>query len=283
MKTYLEVSIMATESQREVLIPSLVELGCQGFQETDNTLLCYFDKSRWDADSYTLFRHNLRKNLELFSVNADVQYRDIEETNWNAEWEKSLTPIEIGRRFVIQPSWITEDHPHDRLIIRIDPKMSFGTGYHESTRLILELMEAHIHKGEKILDVGTGTGILAIAGIKLGAASAIGIDIDVWALENAHENTLLNGVDSTVMVMDKEIHSFPASRFNSVCANIMLTTILEMLPEFYRITRPSGKNFLSGILTQERDKIIAALQASHFTLLDECSENEWIALAAQKQ
>lgn len=283
LRTYLEISIASTESQREILIPNLVELGCRGFQETDDALLCYFDKGRWDSSGYKRFKNDVRKILNMFSVHAEVSYREIEETNWNEEWEKSLKPIEVGTRFVIRPSWTKAVDRSGRIAILIDPKMSFGTGYHESTRLILGLLETQLTAGDLLLDVGTGTGILAIAAVKLGARAAVGNDIDEWALENALENITLNGVECSVTITEKTIESFPSSGFDTICANIMSTTILQMLPEFHRIAKPGGKLLLSGILTIERETIIAGLHSFHFDLREERTENEWIAIAAGKQ
>ena len=283
MKIFLEVSISANEAQREILIPSLVELGCQGFEETENSLLCYFDKGRWSLEAYSFFRRDLKKILEQFSVNADIRYREIEEKNWNAEWEKSCTPVQVGRRFTIQPTWFHRANDKERIRIFIDPKMSFGTGFHESTRLALTLMESHMDPGVTMLDVGTGTGILAIAGIALGAVLATGTDIDEWALENARENTRLNNVESKVTIADTALPAFQDGSFGMICANIMYTTIVEMLPDFFRILKPGGKLYLSGLLDSQRKDIVEKLNSYSFALLAETHENEWIALAVQKK
>ncbi len=260
-----------------------MELGCRGFQETEDQLLCYFEKGRWRSRTYPLFRKEIRKILGQYSVDAEVRFREIEGKNWNAEWERSLKPLSIGRRFTIQPSWIARTGGNGRITILIDPKMSFGTGYHESTRLILSLMESHMDPGVVMLDVGTGTGILAIAGIALGALSATATDIDEWALDNARENVRLNNVESRVVIADRSLSTFTVSAFGAVCANIMYTTIVEMLPDFFRILRPSGKLFLSGLLDTQRADMLAALERCRFGLVAESQEHEWIALVARKK
>ena len=282
-RIYLEISIASTESQREILIPDLEQLGCLGFQDTDNALICYFDKSGWDATRYDRFLSLLKQTLESFSINPEFGIKVVRERNWNEDWEKTLTPIEVGDRFVIRPSWTKPGDRSGKIDLLIDPKMSFGTGYHESTRLILALLEHHLIKGDRLLDVGTGTGILAIAGIKLGARSAIGNDIDAWAIDNARENIILNDVGQNIDITENGLESFPSSGFDIICANIMSSTILQMLPELRRIAQPGARLLLSGLLRTERDTIVAALQSYGFIPIEERTENEWIAIAAKKQ
>jgi ribosomal protein L11 methyltransferase len=194
VKTFLEISISAAPSQQELLIPTMVELGCDGFRQMDSSLLCYIDKSRWGEDKFETLQLQLKSLLRTISSNAVIAITEILEENWNEQWEHSLQPIEVGKRLVVKPSWTEYAARPGAIVITIDPKMSFGTGYHESTRLTLQFLEQFVNPGSTVLDVGTGTGVLAIAAIKLGARAAVGIDIDDWSITNAKENTLLNGV-----------------------------------------------------------------------------------------
>jgi ribosomal protein L11 methyltransferase len=281
MKTFLEVTISATEAQRELLLPALGELGSCGFLEENDRLISYFEKPG-EAGRNDIFRADLLQVLRIFSANATIDIREIEEMNWNAEWEQSLAPVEIGSRLVVKPSWTDYANSENRIVILIDPKMSFGTGYHESTRLILALAERHLPPAATLLDVGTGTGILAIAALKLGAVAATGTDIDEWSLHNAGENILLNDVGDRMTVTDKPLSSFPSASFDILFANILRATILEMLGDFHRLVRPHGLLLLSGLLASERNVMLEALAGSGFTLIDERAENEWIALAAKR-
>ncbi len=283
MNTWLEISITSTPAQRELLIPGLTELGCRGFQELDDTLLCYFDKSQWNPCSYERFRRDLHSILLTFSVNADIRYRDIEETNWNEEWERSLVPIEIGERLVVKPTWTTYAGSRDRIIIEIDPKMSFGTGYHESTRLILTLMEKEVREGDVLLDIGTGTGILAIAAVKLGAREATGTDIDEWSITNAQENVEKNGVGDRVRILRDPPSAFGPASYSVIAANIIASTIIELLPEMSRILAPAGRLFLSGLLNSDEELISRRLEESNFEPTARVSEHEWIAIAARRR
>ena len=279
MKSYLEVRISAPEDLWELLLPALGELGSCGFLEEEENLTAYFPLSG-DTVSDAGFRAELLRILRTFSANASVTLNEISDRNWNAAWERSLAPVEIGRRLVIKPSWTGYDNRSGRQIVLIDPKMSFGTGYHESTRLILELLEHHIRPGASVIDVGTGTGVLAIAAVLLGAAAAKGIDIDEWSLANGRENILQNNVADRVTISDRPLPSFGDGAADLVMANILRATLLDMLPEFHRILRPGGVLLLSGLLQNERTVMLEALARHGFQLREELAEHEWIAIGA---
>ena len=281
MKSYLEISISSSEGQRELLIPTMIELGCKGFQETDSELLCYFEKSEWNETKHEALKLDIRNLLQTISANAAVRFREFKEENWNAQWEQSLEPIEIGDRLVVKPSWCSYENTRDRFVIEIDPKMSFGTGYHETTRLTLGFIEQYVRSGWDVLDVGTGTGILAIAAVKLGASHAAGTDTDDWALENATENVLRNEVAENVTISRQPLTHFPSSSFNLLCANLTLNTNLAYLGEFKRVLLPDGILILSGLLRNDREEMLKGLDMVGFSVIDERAENEWIAIAAQ--
>ncbi len=178
---YVDVVLRApaNEALRELLSFRLHELGFTGFLEAVDGFHCYILKTLWnDALHQQLLlvvKEGLPRPAEISGI------AEIENQNWNRQWEESIQPVEISPRIVITPSWHAVPHGGDRIVLVIDPKMSFGTGYHESTRLMLRMMERAITKDSFVLDVGTGTGILAIAAVKLGARSAVGIDIDEWS------------------------------------------------------------------------------------------------------
>ena len=281
MKTYLEVSVSANETQREILISTMIELGFQGFQETDTHLISYIDKTDWNEDKYETLKAELKRLLNIISSNAEIVIREVPDENWNAQWEQTIQPIEIGEKLVIKPSWSEYDNAGGRIIIRIDPKMSFGTGYHETTRLTLCLLEKYLKQGDAVLDVGTGTGVLAIAAVKLGAMSAAGIDIDEWSIDNAGENIKNNGVSDSVTISDTPLEQLQGP-FSLITANLTLNTNSEMLGNFYTLLQNNGKVLLSGLLVNDREAIRARLLEERFTIIEELQENEWIAIAAGK-
>jgi ribosomal protein L11 methyltransferase len=281
MKVFLEISIRVDPSERELLWVPLLELGLEAFQETDDCLLGYVEASRWRDEKRSAVRELLTRVLGPQA--PEPVYRSIRENNWNQDWENSIRPIEIGDRFLIAPSWCKlESEAHGRLVLRIDPKMSFGTGYHESTRLMLRLLERYVLAGSVILDVGTGTGILAIAAVKLGASEALGLEIDPWAIENARENVALNGLSGKVRISDERVSELPPSCVDLVAANLTLNTILQFLKNFHSALSTEGTLLVSGLLKPDREQMEHALIDHGFRILEVLPENEWIAVAAGK-
>ena len=280
MKTYLEISISASKPQQELLIPTMTEIGCHGFIDTDTELLCYIDKSIWSEEKYSQLQVEMKYILRIISSNADIRIKEIQEENWNKNWESTIQPIEIGSKLTIKPSWAEYQNPNGRIILQIDPKMSFGTGYHETTRLTLVLLEKYIKNDDVVLDVGTGTGILAIAAIKLGARSAICIDNDEWAVSNADENVIANNLGRYIEISDKPIAELSDRKFNLITANIALPTIIELLPEMKKRLKHNGTIIFSGLLAQDENPIRDGISKSRLTVLELISEGEWIAIAA---
>ncbi len=276
MKTYIELFVSATPAQQELLIPTMVELGAQGFEERETGLLCYFLKSTWSDELQT----ELIAMLRTISSNAEITVKELEETNWNADWEASIQPIEVGNRFVIRPSWSTYDNKEGRMVIQIDPKMSFGTGYHETTRLTMRLLEEQTKPGDRMIDVGTGTGVLAIAAVLLGAKNAAAIDIDEWSIDNALENVSANGMDGRIAVSDAPVASFATAEFSLLAANLTLNTNLELLPEFRRILQPGGRALFSGLLRHDEEAMREGLSKHNFSVTGQLYENEWVAISA---
>lgn len=260
----------------------MIEIGCHGFQETDTDLLCYFDITQWSKPKFIQFQADIRKLLRNMSTNADIRMRTIEEENWNEQWEQTVQPIEIGEKIVVKPSWASYENTSGRTIIHIDPKMSFGTGYHETTRLTIQLLERYVQHNTTMLDVGTGTGILAIAAVKLGVASAMGIDIDEWSVKNAAENAMANNVSHRVKISQQTLEMLPQTEFDLIAANITLNTIITLLPEMNKRLKKNGTLLLSGLLESDEHILTAALSHRDFKVVEKIFENEWIAVAARR-
>lgn len=273
MKTYLEISIGASKPKQELLLPTMIELGCHGFGETDTELLCYIDKSIWSEEKF--------KTLKA-EITSDVKIKEIQEENWNEAWEKSIQPIEVGNKITIKPSWANYENSSGRIVIQIDPKMSFGTGYHETTRLTLQLLEKYIKEEDIILDVGTGTGILAIAAIKLGGSRALGIDNDEWSIDNAKENVAANNLSDSIEISDSALASLPETKYDMVTANIMLNTILEMLPDIVKRIKSGGIILFSGLLLIDDKSFSSSIEKYNLKIIEKLTEGEWLAFAVQK-
>jgi ribosomal protein L11 methyltransferase len=279
----IEVAIEAEEELRDRIVALLGQLGFEGFWEDGSVLRSYISESRWTP----AMPDEVERTVNIItrssrSTRPAITTRRIQEQNWNEEWEKTIRPIHVSERTVITPSWHRYEAAPGELVLTIDPKMSFGTGYHESTRLILRLLEQNIRTGDNVLDMGTGTGVLAIAAVKLGAAGATGVDVDEWSYDNACENTRLNHVEDRITILHGDITATPAGPFTLILANIQRTVLLDMLPVLVRRLPAGGRMLLAGLLQEDRQIMMEQLRQEGMTMLGELSENEWIAIAARR-
>ena len=281
-EVYVDVALNAPadEALRELLSFQLYELGFSGFLETDNVFHCYIPKALWnDALQIKLLSIVAEQRSSPITISAITE---IQNQNWNKEWEASIQPIEVSDRIVIAPSWHPVPEKTGRVVLVIDPKMSFGTGYHESTRLMLRMMERYMTPQSSALDIGTGTGILAIAAVKLGSRLAVGIDIDEWSHSNAKENVLRNGCEQRVDIRFGTLESVSESEFDFILANIIRSTIIELIPSMIKKLNTHGTVLLSGLLAEERELMKNVLHEHGCEVLSIDEENEWIGIAARK-
>jgi len=193
---YITLTISIPFDYQEFLIAELLDMDFDGFEQDDEQLKAIIPQHRYSD----VTREEVEEWLSLQPYPANIiSEQTDEERNWNEEWERSIRPLVIGD-FFVKPTWVNESIPEGKTLLEIDPKMAFGTGYHETTRLMLRLLPSVIQKKDEVLDVGTGTGILSIASIKLGAKSAFGFDIDEWSRNNAWENALINKVEKSFQI-----------------------------------------------------------------------------------
>ncbi|MEM1115935.1 MAG: 50S ribosomal protein L11 methyltransferase [Bacteroidota bacterium] len=262
------------DGAREALVADLADLGFDAFEEDAEHVVAYAPAPRWDdparaAVARWLDRHRLGEE----DLNEDI----IPDQDWNATWEASLAPVEAGP-FVIAPSWADlAPAQADRLVLRIDPKMAFGTGYHESTRLVLRLLPEAVPRGARVLDVGTGTGVLALAALRLGAAETVGVDVDPWSVANSEENAQRNGLADRFAIREGSLDVAPPGPYGLVLANIIRSVLEPMLPELARLVAPGGAVVLAGLLQSERERMLEAAAASGLALAAEATENDWWA------
>ena len=203
-----------------------------------------------------------------------MNVREVAQRDWLEEWKQNWQPVEIGR-FIIAPPWSNLDDVHDRLIIRIEPGMAFGTGTHETTRLCLQAIEKHF-MGGSFLDVGTGTGILAIAAAKLFPDARIeACDTDEMAVAIARENALANGVLDQIDFRAGSVGESTASA-DLVCANLTADVITQILPSLVSLT--CGKLILSGILEIQVEMVQAGLHDNGIDGFEIEQDGEWVAL-----
>ena len=270
MKT-VELVLPVPDRYHEFLIAELSDLDFESFVADDDRLTAYAPARCWNQ----VGREHLERWLRMHRLPERFSERIVPDENWNARWEETIRPLAVGR-FLIRPTWAETPPEHaEKIVLEIDPKMSFGTGYHESTRLVLRFLPALVRGGERVLDAGTGTGVLAIAALKLGAESAVGFDIDPWAQVNAVENALLNGVADRFEVREGALDTVPEGGFGLILANINRNVLLDLLPGLAEKLAEDGRLVLAGLLQTDRETMRGAIRAAGLALYDEATEGEW--------
>ena len=204
----------------------------------------------------------------------------VEDRDWAECWKKYYKPVRIGQNIVVKPSW--EDYrPKTRdIVVAIDPGMAFGTGTHESTALCIELLEKHVTRGARVIDVGCGSGILSVVSAKLGAVMVEAYDMQKMAVDITRANAKQNGVDRFVKARQADLLDRVRGRADIVVSNIAADAIIRMSPRVTAHIKPEGRFIASGIIRDTKREVCAALEYYGMTVLEEKRRNEWVALVA---
>jgi len=237
-------------------------------------------------------RHKLEEalwHLRQISPFPEAQYTPVRDENWMAAWKEHYSPIPIGDSLLIMPAWKTPKVGETRHIVRINPAMAFGTGTHPSTQLCLQLMERHLVTGERMIDIGCGSGILSIAAIKMGASYALGADLSEQALISTLENAQLNDIEMNKLEVGKgSVEEILTGRFQIknaalVLVNILAAIIIRLLGQgLADLVDQNGTLILSGILDHQEPMIVEATEKAGFKQLERLSDADWVALALIK-
>ncbi|GIV67235.1 50S ribosomal protein L11 methyltransferase [Caldilinea sp.] len=222
----------------------------------------------------------------------EPQIRTLHEEDWAHAWKRFYKPLRVGGRILLKPSWESVEAAPEDIVIELDPGMAFGTGLHPSTRLCIAALEEHVRPGDAVLDLGTGSGVLAIAAYKLGAASVLATDIDPIAVNVARENALRNGVplDATpgVTVQAGSVPEGMANRFDVIVANILAEVLVKLFdgeysyPPLAEPLKPGGALILAGIIEERAEMVVEAARRHGCTLIDRKQEGDWVALVVRK-
>ena len=210
--------------------------------------------------------------------------REVKQEDWATNWKQYYKPVRISETLTIKPTWEAYEAAEGEHVIELDPGMAFGTGTHETTAVCLRTIEKHIAKGDRVVDVGTGSGILAIAAAKLGAGEVIAIDLDPVAVSSATENVALNGMSAQVDVRLGDLLATPiAGEVHVVIANILADIILSFVQDVATVLSPGGKYIVSGVIVERQHDVEQGLIAHGFDILSTEVDNGWVAIVAQKQ
>ena len=218
------------------------------------------------------------EDVDLGPLTVDVYVED--DSEWKDNWKEFFKPKKVGKRIVVKPTWYDYEQEEDDLVIEIDPGMAFGTGTHETTSLCLRLMEDYMADGDKVLDVGCGSGILAIAGALLGSPEVLGVEIDPVAVEIAQENLELNGVTDVARAQYGDLTKGIDFKAEIVVANLMADLVMMLSADVAKHILPGGKYISSGILVEKRDQVAAVIRDCGFDIVEIREDGMWCAIVA---
>jgi ribosomal protein L11 methyltransferase len=274
---YYEFTITAPDESKDALLHKMTEVGCLGMSETGKRIIAYF------KDTHDII--HLRDGLEVFKSVLEqagldpgfsFDYLYLSERDWNEPWKKRFIPMDVGEQLSILPPWDKSDK--GRIPLIIDPGMAFGTGHHETTKACLQLIErfSKTSSKDRFLDVGTGTGILAIAASRLGFKDVVGVDIDPLAVDAAKRNAALNSLQN-VEIQEETIAGVQGA-FDMIAANLMSEVLISIASEIASRLNTPGTAILSGMLQGQEDEVLHAMKRSGLGALETLIDGRWVTL-----
>lgn len=296
---YKEIIIECAENEIDAVCEKLTELGCGGFvieNESDFREFLENNRQYWDyvdeslEQSYTGVSRvkcyledndEGEKMLESIRVFYEVTVNEVADSDWENNWKDYYKPIEIGNRLIVVPEWEEAENP-DRVALRLDPGLMFGTGSHATTRMCLEELENYAGEGKKVLDLGCGSGILGIGALVLGSKNCVGVDIDPKAPDIVMDNAALNGIGNDKMkvyagdiIGDASLCKMLGTGYDIVLANIVSDVIIPLAPFVRSFMADDAVFVTSGIIDGREDEVRSAIEAAGFTVKAHLHEEEW--------
>ena len=251
---------------------------------TQHAVIGYFVKDRQARKRCSELENELSFLKNKCAMRYRVTYRELDEEDWAEAWKAFFEPQKIGRNIVVKPTWCDYTAKHSDIVLELDPGMAFGTGTHPTTALCIQLMEDHLTPGDSFLDLGTGSGILMIAAVKLGAGFACGVDKDSIAIDVAASNLKLNGLDcDNAMLYTGNLLTRITDSYDFVAANIFTHVILELLDEMPRALKKDGIFVCSGMYEENKNLVVTRLENMGFEILAIRAQEQWAAIAARRK
>ena len=274
MVQYLKVSIICTNEDQDLLIAELGELGFDSFQQFDSGLDAFIEEELFD-------KTELCEILKRYGLQSRYQLSKLENANWNEVWERNFKPVYIEDQVQIRASFHIKKEAFKHDII-IDPKMSFGTGHHETTYLMIAEQLKTDHRKKNILDVGAGTGILSVMAFQLGAKTIVSTDIDDWCIKNCQENFELNRLTNFNILQGKIENLTLDGVFDIILANIKKNVLLEELTTYASLLTKSGKIILSGFYAHDIAELVEKGQECKLECIGSDQKNDWARISFSK-
>lgn len=274
---YIELKLTINPEFSDIFMAELGEIGYETFTEDGDGLNAYITE---DIFSENAVDEIMERYLGMTSIS--YSYKTLEKKNWNEEWEKNYEPILTADGRVRVRASFHEADPNIQYDLLINPKMSFGTGHHETTSMVLSLQMNVNHEGKKVLDVGCGTGILAIFASKLGASYVAGFDIEEWAAENSRENCQLNNCDN-IVIRQGTIEDEPAEQYDIILANINRNILMRDIPKYVEFMKPAPAQLVvSGFYQHDIEDIENVAKEVGLRIIQTENKNNWAAVVFER-
>lgn len=272
----IELKLKCSEDYREILLAELAEVGFSSFSDSEKGFDAYAEPADFDKNAFD-------EVITRYHKPAGIKYElgKVARQNWNKEWESNYDPILVNNRCAVRATFHPSMPQYEHEII-ITPKMSFGTGHHQTTRLMLRHQLNFNHQGKRVLDVGCGTGILAIMASRLGATEVKACDIDEWAVENSRENFELNNCANIEVSLGTLADTNFEGPFDIVLANINKNVLLEEIESYVRFLKPDGLLFLSGFYEADVEDLLAEAGKWGWKKRAIESEKNWAAMVLDR-
>ncbi len=276
---YIEDYSDLEQGAREIAHIDLID---EELLKRDRTVTCihvYIDSQENPTETIAF----LRERYAAVGISSEVVAGTVSEQDWANEWKKHFKPLPIGEHLLICPTWEKTDNPEGRLVLSIDPGMAFGTGGHDTTRMVLEAMQQYLTLESDVLDVGCGSGILAIASLLLGAKSATGVDIDALAVKTAVENGEQNGMRAPrYTIIEGDLVDKISGEYDIVLANIVADAIKMLSPSIPRFLKKGGIYIVSGIISERGDEVLECLHDCGFSVIESHKHGGWLCFVCRK-
>ncbi|MCQ2451034.1 MAG: 50S ribosomal protein L11 methyltransferase [Clostridia bacterium] len=235
-----------------------------------------------ETDNATEKLSYLEERFTASHIEHKIIRETVDDADWNENWKKYFKAFTIGEKLAVCPSWESFDNRDNRTVISLDPGAAFGTGTHATTYLCLSELENMVKNDTTVLDIGTGSGILAIASLLLGAESAVGVDIDALSVKTANENALRNGVGEKAKFIHGDLAEKISGKYDIVCANIIADVVIRLLDNVENYMNEGGKLIVSGIIDIRVNDVLKAIKEKGFNIEKEVTKEEWYAFVLTK-